>query len=189
MNTHSESILVVEDDAIMQDILCTTLSQAGWRCISAYKAEEALDKLNAEPDIALLLIDLGLPGMSGLELAAAVQKKYKLPFIVLTVDDEDGKVSDAIKAGAMSYLTKPFDTAQLPPIVRTTLARHKDVRQLESALQADRSVSVAIGILMHSKAMSEQSAFNHLRQEARAKRQALGGVAQKIIKEFSSSER
>jgi two-component system, response regulator PdtaR len=189
MLNHPERILVVEDDPIMQDILCTTLSQAGWHCLSSFSAEDALDKLSADPGICLLLIDLGLPGMSGLELAAAMQKQHKLPFIVLTADDEDSKIADAIKAGAMSYLTKPLDTAQLPPIVLTTLARHKDVRQLETALQANRSVSVAVGILMQRQAMSEQSAFNHLRQQARAKRQALDGMAQKIIKEFSPPER
>ncbi|MFT3736792.1 MAG: response regulator [Rhodocyclaceae bacterium] len=197
MNPSQENILVVEDDDIVHHILVSALQKAGWGTVSARSGEEAIAILeHQDTSVRLVLIDLGLPGMSGLDLALWLATQRHIPFVVLTAYDSDEQIAAAIARGALSYLIKPVDTTQLVPVIRSALARYDDLdrltrstSQLETALQANRALSVAIGIRMHSQGVSEREAFEAIREEARARRIQMADIAQEIIKETSEHRR
>ncbi|MFZ5587903.1 MAG: sigma-54-dependent transcriptional regulator [Thermodesulfobacteriota bacterium] len=117
------TILVVDDDPAILQVLEARLASAGYRVVSALSAEEGLDLASARrPD--LVVSDLRLPGMSGQDLFRALHRRHPgLPVILLTAH---GTISDAVamvKEGAADYLTKPFDGRELLARVAEHLAR------------------------------------------------------------------
>ncbi|GAA5169451.1 ANTAR domain-containing response regulator [Viridibacterium curvum] len=185
----SGCIAIAEDDPIQQDVLSTTLESAGYTTLTFSNAESLIARLDSatqQPDLALL--DIGLPGMSGLAAADWIQNNTAVPCIVITGDDQAASVEQAISAGAFAYIVKPLDADHLMPQIRTVMARHAEQRQLQSrrtqlelALQTDRGVSVAIGILMHALQIDEAAAFERLRAKARASRTPIATLAQAIV--------
>ncbi len=119
-NTH---ILVVNDESRLLDSQRGFLERAGFICFTATSAREALDVLSQE-EIALAVIDVEMPGISGADLFAAIKEKYPWTGVVLVSDDErrDAAVAQ-IKAGALDYLVKPVEGSALVLAVRDALER------------------------------------------------------------------
>ena len=183
-----DAILIVEDDDIVLEILTDGLIQAGMRAIGVHSAEEALEHLSHDAGVRLAILDITLPGMSGLDLARLLRERDAISFIMLSAHDDDDLVERAVADGALCYLVKPVDLRKLVPVVRAALARDRDLRQLqesgrklEDALHADRAVSVAIGMLMARERIDERTAFNMLRADARSRRVKLAEHARRVI--------
>ena len=117
------TILVVDDEPAIRRLLRTSLGGQGFGVVEAGSGAEALQQIEREkPD--LLILDLGLPDVSGIEVIRSVRVRSTLPIIVLSVrDDERGKV-EALDLGADDYVTKPFGTEELVARIRTAL-RHR----------------------------------------------------------------
>jgi two-component system KDP operon response regulator KdpE len=117
------TILVVDDEPAIRRLLRTSLGGQGFGVVEAGSGAEALRQIEREkPD--LLILDLGLPDLSGIEIIRSVRMHSSLPIIVLSVrDDERGKV-EALDLGADDYVTKPFGTEELVARIRTAL-RHR----------------------------------------------------------------
>jgi two-component system, OmpR family, KDP operon response regulator KdpE len=117
------TILVVDDEPAIRRLLRTSLGGQGFSVVEAGSGAEALQQIGREkPD--LLILDLGLPDVSGIEVIRSVRVGSSLPIIVLSVrDDERGKV-EALDLGADDYVTKPFGTEELVARIRTAL-RHR----------------------------------------------------------------
>jgi two-component system KDP operon response regulator KdpE len=116
------NILVVDDEPQISRVLKTTLSSQGYGVRTAADGEEALAEMkNWTPD--LIITDLRMPRMDGLELARRVRKESRTPIIVLSVKGEEPVKVAALDAGADDYITKPFSTNELLARVRATLRR------------------------------------------------------------------
>lgn len=115
-------VLVVEDDAVMRRVLTVTLRGYGYDASAAATARDALEHVDGEAPDAMLL-DLGLPDMDGVELAALVRRKYELPIIVLSARGQERDQIEALDAGANDYVTKPFREGELMARVRAALRR------------------------------------------------------------------
>ena len=126
------SILVVDDEPQIRRFLRTSLGGQGYRVLEAGSGAEALDASRREtPD--LVVLDLGLPDMDGLEVIRRLRAASPVPIVVLSVrDDERGKVA-ALDLGADDYVTKPFGMDELLARVRAAL-RHRLQVQGEAPL-------------------------------------------------------
>lgn len=123
MSTPRKTILVVDDDPHIQEVLEVRLSSAGYQVIIATDGREALDLLAKTP-VALVISDIRMPGLDGLELQARLEKiAPKLPLIFLTAFGNIQDAVKAIKSGAVDYLTKPFDGQELLAKVSSVLER------------------------------------------------------------------
>jgi DNA-binding NtrC family response regulator len=132
------AILIVEDEARMRRLLELDLGEAGYQTFSAADAEKALDLLRRE-QIDLVLTDLKLPGLSGLEfLQAAKRVNGALPVVVMTAYGSVETAVEAMKAGASDYVLKPFALAEMRLVVQKEL----DVRRLR---EENRSLREALG--------------------------------------------
>src|SRR5690242_1070704 len=101
------NILVVDDEPQITRVLKTTLSSQGYGVRSAGDGQEALDEMKGwAPD--LIITDLRMPTMDGLELCRRVRKDSRIPIIVLSVKGEEPIKVEALDAGADDYITKPF---------------------------------------------------------------------------------
>lgn len=115
-------ILVVEDDAPVRNLMTTTLKTNDYRYLVAANGEAAiLEASSHNPDIVLL--DLGLPDMDGVEVIKKIRSWSNLPIIVISARSEDSDKIEALDAGADDYLTKPFSVEELLARLRVTQRR------------------------------------------------------------------
>lgn len=118
----AERVLVVEDDKAIRALVTTTLESNGIPHLWAATGHDALaEATRANPDI--MLLDLGLPDMDGVEVIRTVRQWSMLPIIVLSARTEDDDKVAALDAGADDYLTKPFSVEELLARLRATLRR------------------------------------------------------------------
>jgi DNA-binding response OmpR family regulator len=133
----SRHILLVDDDALLRRSLAFNLEQAGYRVTAAASAEQALDRANQDPP-DLVLLDIGLPGMDGLDALPHFRARLNVPVIFVTARDRRLDEALGLELGADDYVAKPFDVAVL-------LARIKAV--LRRAAHVDPSAVADLGLL------------------------------------------
>ncbi len=123
-----EAILVIEDDADIQELLRYNLTKEGYRVILAASGEEGLRLARTEnPD--LILLDLMLPGMDGLEVCRRLQSEAvsrQIPIIMLTAKGEEADIVTGLELGAADYITKPFSPKVLVARLRAVLRRRTE---------------------------------------------------------------
>ncbi len=115
-------ILVVEDDAPIRNLISMALETHDYRCLSAANAGNAImEAASHNPDIVLL--DLGLPDLDGVDVIRKIRSWSNMPIIVISARSDDRDKIDALDAGADDYLTKPFSVDELLARLRVTLRR------------------------------------------------------------------
>jgi response regulator NasT len=184
---HERSILLVDDDRLILSTLTSGLTRAGYRISSAESVDEAEAYLknNELPD--LVILDVRMHERSGLELASLLEE-YDTPFILLTAHSEQDIIQRAVASGAMGYLVKPVDITQMIPAIETALSRSQELHglrrskeQLQTALDSNRAVSVAVGIVMDQHLINHDDALELLRKTARSKHLKLIELASSIV--------
>ena len=180
-------VLVVDDDRLVLASLVRGLRQAGFRVSEATNGEDAFNIAEkTAPDLALL--DVRMPGISGLELGRMLGEHAGVPFLYLSAYGQPDIVTQAAEHGALGYLVKPLDIAQILPSIEMALSRASEIRalrdkegQLAAALGGSRDVSVAVGLLMERHHVDQEEAFEALRGRARSVRRSLVDVARDIL--------
>lgn len=130
--THKLSIVLVEDEKNICDFISTSLSAQDYRISTAHTGKEALPIITSQcPD--LILLDLGLPDMDGMEIIRQVRTWSNVPIIVLSARTQEQEKVRALDLGADDYLTKPIGTSELLARIRTAL-RHSNRLNTDSPL-------------------------------------------------------
>lgn len=121
-------ILVVDDEKPISDIVKFNLDKEGYDVVTAYDGAEALEKVESEePD--LILLDLMLPKIDGLEVARQVRAKHNIPIIMVTAKDSELDKVVGLELGADDYVTKPFSNRELVARVKANLRRQDQFQQ------------------------------------------------------------
>lgn len=130
-----------------------------------------------------------MSGQDGLYLARRLRELDHIPFLMLSAYSEQHMIGQASQLGALGYLVKPLDTSQLLPAIEAALARANELQglretraQLQAALDAERDISVAVGITMARQHLPRPQAFELLRKTARTQRRKLAELAADIIR-------
>lgn len=181
-------ILVADDDRLVRVTVASGLRKVGYEVVEAADGEQTLAVAARDrPD--LVVLDLRMPKLSGLEAAARMRADTGVPFIVLSAYDDKDAVREAADAGALGYLVKPIDVRQMVPTIEAALDRAAEIRelqvsraQLNTALEQGRETSVAVGILMDRFNLSERDAFDTLRRYARSNRRKLAEVSGELVR-------
>ncbi len=122
-------VLVIEDDAPVRNLITTTLKTHDYRYLTAENGENAILQVTSHnPDV--ILLDLGLPDMDGVEVIKKIRSWSNTPIIVISARSEDTDKIDALDAGADDYLTKPFSVEELLARLRVT-QRHFAIMKQE----------------------------------------------------------
>ncbi len=115
-------ILIVDDEASILDIVEAYLSAKGYQVFRALSGNEALTKVDVvQPD--LIVLDLMLPGLSGLEVCKKIRDSSTVPIIMLTAKTAEKDILEGLSLGADDYITKPFSPKELVVRVETVLRR------------------------------------------------------------------
>ncbi len=122
------TVFVVEDDAAVRESLLLLLRLKSFRAVGYECADRFLDEVTADCP-GCLLLDLRMPGTTGLELQARLAERgFRMPIIIISAHGDVAAARTAFKAGAMDFLEKPLDPATLLAAVGTALERDRDVR-------------------------------------------------------------
>ncbi|EKW98885.1 response regulator transcription factor [Ligilactobacillus saerimneri] len=125
-------ILVVDDDKDIVELLSIYVKNEGYEVEKAYNGKEALTKLHTNPDIALMILDIMMPEMDGMEVIKEVRKDSQIPILVLSAKSEDLDKIQGLIQGADDYVTKPFNPLEVMARIKSLLRRAShDVRNDE----------------------------------------------------------
>ena len=119
---NNATILVVDDEPQLRRVMLATLTDLGYVVMTATSGEEALEKFRHEPP-DLVLLDLNMPGIGGLETCRSLRAGSDVPIVILSVRNTERDKVEALDAGADDYVTKPFGMNELLARVRANLRR------------------------------------------------------------------
>lgn len=139
-----KKILVVDDEKPISDIVKFNLTKEGYDVYTAYDGEEALEKVEeVEPD--LIVLDLMLPKIDGLEVCREIRKTHDMPIIMVTAKDSEIDKVLGLELGADDYVTKPFSNRELVARVKANLRRHGNAKP--AAVEEEETNDIEIGAL------------------------------------------
>jgi response regulator NasT len=185
--TTKRRVLLVDDEPLILATIGQVLRNAGYETAEADSGEAAQNiALEFQPDLALL--DVVLTGMSGLDLARFLNAETDIPFMFISASAEVEIVRQATEYGAVGYLLKPFDIAQIIPAFEAALSRADEIRRLRNsennltiALNSGRETSMAVGLLMAKFGTDRHTAFEVLRAYSRSNRSKMNEVAENLL--------
>ncbi|WP_370297072.1 response regulator transcription factor [Rossellomorea marisflavi] len=118
------NILIVDDEADIRNMISIYLKNEGYEVLEAADALEAFDVLK-ENRVDLIILDVMMPGMSGVEACMTIRQSYNMPIIFLSAKSEDLDKIHGLASGAEDYVTKPFNPLELMARVKSQLRRYK----------------------------------------------------------------
>jgi len=181
-------VLIVDDEPVIRLDLRTMLEAMGHEVVG--EADNGADALQLartlQPD--LVIADIMMPEMDGIELSRRLAKERIAPVLILTAYSEPEMVMGADRAGVLGYLVKPFREADLAPAIQVAISRYRELRALETQnlnlaqeMQARRRIGRAKRVLMQQLGIAEEDAFRRLQQTAEQTGKPLAEVAEAIL--------
>lgn len=185
---NSLRVVIADDDGLTTMVLRKILTTMGHEVVGETGDGQQAVALAREAHPDLVILDIRMPKMDGLQAARAIQTHRPTPVIILSAYTESGLGSEAAGAGAHAYLVKPFTAGQLKPAIELALANFEKSKQLEQklqqmneALETRKLVERAKGILMRQTHLDEEAAYLRLQKTARNENRKLADVARAII--------
>ena len=181
-------VVIAEDEAIIRLDLKETLEEEGYEVVAETgRGDEAVELVREhQPDVAIL--DIKMPGLDGLSAAREIAGERRAAVLILTAFSQRDLIERARDAGALAYLVKPFQKADLFPAIEVAVARFRELRDLhqqatslEEQLETRKAVDRAKGQLMDREKMTEAAAFEFIQKTAMRDRQTMRAVAQRIL--------
>ncbi|HVM61164.1 MAG TPA: response regulator [Verrucomicrobiae bacterium] len=181
-------VVIADDDGVTLMALRKTLSAMGHTVVGEAGDGQQAVTLARETNPDLVILDIRMPKLDGLEAAGQIRNERPTPIIILSAHSEAGLGSKAVGAGVNAYLVKPFTVEQLKPAIELALASSEKSREMvaelehmREALESRKIVERAKGILMRQTGMDEESAYLRLQKTARNENRKLVDVARGII--------
>jgi AmiR/NasT family two-component response regulator len=184
----SLKILIADDETLITMSLSTMLENIGHRMIArARTGQEAVEKAKElSPD--LILMDIKMEDMDGLEASRQILAQQPIPIIILTAYSQMDLIEKADAVGVSGYLVKPVSENDLLPAITLARSRFKQLRTLEhevgglkEALKARKLIEQAKGILMEKEGIPEAEAFRRIQQQSRNQNIPMAKLAEAII--------
>lgn len=183
-------VLVAEDEALIRLDLVESLRELGYAVVAeAGDGEEALRLAQTVPiDVALL--DISLPRLDGLSVAAELSTAGTCAVVVVTAFSQREVVTRAVEAGAMAYVVKPFTPMDLAPAIELARTRFAELRALQDnvgeltdKLAARRLIEQAKAALVAAYGMNESDAFRFLQKKAMDDRVPMSAIAEQVLRQ------
>jgi len=188
-------VLIAEDEGLIRLDLAEMLTEEGYEVVAEAADGETAVRLAEEKQPDLVICDIQMPIMDGLQAAEKIVAARIAPVVILTAFSQRDLIARAQSAGAMAYLVKPFQKSDLVPAIELSLARfaemvalEREVDNLTERLEIRKLVDRAKGLLMTRYGMSEPDAFRWIQRAAMDHRLSMRDVAMRIIEESEPAE-
>jgi AmiR/NasT family two-component response regulator len=184
------NLLIADDESIIRLGLKRILEEAGHIVYSAENGVAAVElAASCHPD--LIILDIKMPEMDGIEAAGAMLDQQEVPIIFLTAYGEQELIERAAQLPVMGYLVKPIKEAELLAMIEVAVQRYQEgvsrlhaANELEEEVASRRRIDRAKGLLMQREGISELEAYHSLQERARLERRTLLETAQETIQEI-----
>jgi response regulator NasT len=185
---HPKRVIIAEDNSKTRLFLKNQLELLGYEVIASVSNGRAAVETASEARPDLIIMDIKMPEMDGIEAAKIITSKGPTPIILITGLSSDDIASQAIEAGVFAYLVKPVTKKQLEPAIRLALKRYdeftslkKEVNDLKDAIETRKLVERAKGILMKRCNLSEEDAFKLLQSHSQRENKKMREIAETIV--------
>jgi response regulator NasT len=181
-------VVIAEDEAIIRMDLRETLVEEGYEVVGETgRGDEAVQLVrDLTPDLAIL--DVKMPGLDGLEVAAVLTAEKLCGVLMLTAFSQREVVEQARDAGALAFLVKPFQRSDLVPAIEVAIGRFRELRDLTGEidalgeqLESRKIVDRAKGVLIDRFGLSEGDAFAFIQRTAMTRRTRMRDVADEVL--------
>lgn len=181
-------VVIADDESVITMDLREMLSNLGYLVVGEAGDGRSAVNLARELRPDLVLMDIKMPDMDGIEAARILTEERIAPTVLLTAFSQRGLIDRAKEAGVVGYLVKPIQEADLGPAIEVALARFAEFRALErevddlsDQLETRKLVDRAKGILMDTQGLSESAAFRRIQKMSMNTRKSMKEIAQAII--------
>jgi len=181
-------VVVAEDEALIRLDLVELLNDEGYEVVGQASDGEAAVAMARELEPDLVVMDVKMPVMSGIEAAEIISDERIAPVVMLTAFSQRDLVEQAREAGAMAYVVKPFDASDVVPAIEMAMARFAELRAVEDEaadladrLESRKLVDQAKGLLQDSFGMTEAEAFRWIQKQAMDMRKSMKDVAEGVL--------
>jgi len=189
-------IIVADDEPIIRMDLKEMLTNLGYLVVGEAGDGRSVVNMARELRPDLVIMDIKMPDMDGIEAARILTQEDIAPVIFLTAYSQKELVDQAKEAGVVAYLVKPFRESDLAPAIEIALARFeqfralkKEVADLKEALETRKLVERAKGILMDTQGLSEAEAFRRIQKLSMDTRKPMKEVAEAIILAYEATKK
>jgi response regulator NasT len=181
-------IVIAEDESVNRVDLEEELEQQGYEVVGAAADGEAAVNLTRELRPDVVLMDIKMPKMDGIEAAETLTREKLAPVLLFTAYSDDELIERARQAGVVHFVTKPWREKDLKPAIEIALSRFSEframenkVKDLEEALATRKVVEKAKGVLMEKYKLSENEAFKRIQRLSMNNRKSMREVAEAIL--------
>ena len=181
-------VLIAEDEALIRLDLREMLQEEGFEVVGEVADGASAVRLARELTPDLVILDVKMPVMDGIEAAEEISRERLAGILILTAFSQRELVERARRAGALAYLVKPFQKHDLLPAIEIAISRFRELSGLEAVvddlqgqLASRKLVERAKGLLQEHEGMSEADAFRALQREAMQRRVTMGTVSEETI--------
>ncbi len=188
-------IIIADDESIIRMDLKEMLTNLGYLVIGEAGDGRSAVNLARELRPDLVIMDIKMPDMDGIEAARILTEEEIAPVILLTAYSQKELIEGAKEAGVVAYLVKPFRESDLAPAIEVALARFrefqnlkKEVGDLKEALETRKLVERAKGILMDTQGLTEAEAFRRIQKMSMNTRKPMKEVAEAIILAYEATK-
>jgi response regulator NasT len=188
-------VLVAEDEALIRLDLVELLADEGYDVVGQASDGEAAVAMARDLMPDLVMMDVKMPVMSGIEAAEIIMDERIAPVVMLTAFSQRDLVEQARDAGAMAYVVKPFDASDVIPSIEMAMARFAELRAVEDEagdlaerLDSRKLVDQAKGLLQDGFGMTEAEAFRWIQKQAMDMRKPMREVAEGVIEHAKDAE-
>ena len=181
-------ILIADDESLILMDLREMLTNLGYLVVG--EANDGRSAVNMARELRpdLIIMDIKMPDMDGIEAAQVLTAEKIAPVLLLTAYSQQDLIERAKEAGVVGYLVKPFRESSLAPAIEITLSRfqefqtvQKEVEDIKEALETRKVVDRAKGILMDTQGLTEQDAFRRIQKMSMNTRRPMKELAEAII--------
>jgi len=181
-------VIVADDESIVRMDLREMLESLGYLVVGEAGDGESALHLSRELKPNIVIMDIKMPGMDGIEAGRVLTEERIAPVLLLTAYSQQDLVERAKEAGVMAYIVKPFHEADLAPALEVALQRwnefralEREVQDLKEALETRKLVDRAKGLLMDTQGLSEADAFRRIQKTSMDQRKPMKEVAEAIV--------
>lgn len=181
-------VLIAEDNELVSLTLEEQLTNLGYTVVGVARTGNEAVRLCAQLTPDIVIMDMQMPELGGDAAAQQIAKQHPTPVIMLTAYSDSEHIRKAESSGALGYLVKPINPEELPPAIDVAIARFREMQRLrdqvdtlQETLESRKVIERAKGILMQRRQLSEDEAYDLMRQRARDRHCKVKDIAQAIV--------
>lgn len=183
-----KTVVIAEDNTAARRAIKSQIESLGYDVVGSAMNGEVAVELALKLQPSLVIMDIKMPRMDGIEAARTITANSPLPIILVTGHTSEELATEAIEAGVFAYLLKPISTKDLMPAIKLALTRYsefnelrKEVSTLKDAIEARKFIERAKGILMKRCKLDEEEAYKLMQTQSQKENRKMREIAEMVI--------